>query len=342
MLDLDSAARAALARLTDRRTPVRVAVVGDVVLDQFVYGAVERISPEAPVPVVEVEREVYLLGGAANVVHNLRALGAEVTLLGVVGADSMAERIREELGALGLGSGGLVTVGDRPTALKTRVIAQHQQVVRFDREKRGPLPPAALADLVSRLEGALRESEAIIVSDYGKGVVTRPLMESLLAGARERGLAVAVDPKPVNADCYRGVDLITPNIKETEAMTGQEARGDEQAALAGRALLDRLGAGAILVTRGDRGMTLVERAGYAVHIPARARDVFDVTGAGDTTISVLALARAAGAELREAACLANLAAGLVVGKLGTAVVATEELQRAVKEGSGPVARPPRG
>lgn len=328
MLDLDTAARAALARLTGRRSPVRVAVVGDVVLDQFVYGAVERISPEAPVPVVEVEREVYLLGGAANVVHNLRALGAEVALLGVVGADPMAERIRRELADLGIESGGLVTAEDRPTALKTRVIAQHQQVVRFDREKRGPLSAAAVTELGERVAAAVQAADAVVVSDYGKGVVTRALMESLLGAARARGVLVAVDPKPPNAESYRGVDVVTPNTKETEAMTGREARTDEQAVLAGQALLERLEARAILVTRGDRGMTLVEEGGNVTRIPARARDVFDVTGAGDTTIAVLTLARAADASLREAACLANLAAGLVVGKLGTAVVAVEELRRA--------------
>jgi rfaE bifunctional protein kinase chain/domain len=335
MLDLDTAARTALERLTGRDTPVRVAVVGDVMLDQFVYGAVERISPEAPVPVVEVEREVFLLGGAANVVHNLRALGAGADLMGAVGADAMAQQLREELRGLGLATEGLVEVADRPTALKTRVIAQHQQVVRFDRERRGPLPSAASDAMVGRLEQLMPQLDAVIVSDYGKGVVNGRLMEPLLALCRSRGVPVAVDPKPGNAPLYKGAGVVTPNTREIETMTGRPARSDAEAASAGLLLLERLQAKVILVTRGERGMTLVEEGGQVTHIPTRARDVFDVTGAGDTAISVLTLAWAAGAEAKYAACLANLAAGIVVGKLGTAVVRVEELRQIIEDGGPP-------
>lgn len=333
MIDFDGAARAALGRLEARHAPVRVAVVGDVMLDQFLYGAVERISPEAPVPVVEVEREVFRLGGAANVVHNLVSLGADVELFGVVGPDALAGQIRDELGRLGAAGAGVVESPDRPTAVKTRVIAQHQQVVRFDRERRGPLPEDVLRSLRERLLGRLGRLDAVLVSDYGKGVVSPGLMGPLVAQARQAGVLLAVDPKPGNLGQYRGVTVLTPNTKETEAMAGAPARSDPEAVEAGRKLLAELGSQAILVTRGDRGMTLVEASGRVAHIPTRARDVFDVTGAGDTAISVLALAWAAGASPLEAACLANLASGIVVGKLGTAVTSMDELRGAAKHGN---------
>jgi len=339
MIDFEAAARAAMARIESRPAPVRVAVVGDVMLDQFLYGAVERISPEAPVPVVEVEREVFLLGGAANVVHNLRALGAEVELFGVVGRDALAEQLRGELQRLGVACAGLLEVDDRPTAVKTRVIAQHQQVVRFDRERRGALTPEATRALLVCLEERLSHLDAVVVSDYGKGVISASFMVPLVAAARAAGVLVSVDPKPVNTRHYRGVTVVTPNTKETESMAGTPARTDEEAVAAGRRLLGELDAQAILVTRGDRGMTLVERSGDVTHIPTRARDVFDVTGAGDTAISVLSLAWAAGADAKQAACLANLAAGVVVGKLGTAVVSPEELRHAATHGIRAPARP---
>lgn len=333
MIDFDGAARAALHRLEARRAPVRVAVVGDVMLDRFLYGAVERISPEAPVPVVEVEREVFRLGGAANVVHNLVSLGAHVELFGVVGADALAGQIRGELGRLGVADAGVVESPDRPTAVKTRVIAQHQQVVRFDWERRGPLPEEVLGSVRDILLGRLGGLDAVIVSDYGKGVICPGLMGPLVSQARQADLLLAVDPKPGNLVQYRQATVLTPNTKETEALAGAPARSDAEAREAGRKLLTELGARAILVTRGDRGMTLVEASGHVAHIPTRARDVFDVTGAGDTAISVLTLAWAAGAPPLDAACLANLAAGIVVGKLGTAVTSMDELRGAASHGS---------
>ena len=329
MTSCDAAAAAALSRLHQSLPSLRVGVVGDVVLDRFLYGTVDRISPEAPVPVVDVEREVYRLGGAANVVHNLAALGSEVEIFGVVGADADAERLRQELDALGAGRGGLLEVALRPTAMKTRVIAQHQQVVRFDREQRGPLSDAVVRALLDRLLGRLQTLGAVIVSDYGKGVVGKKLMGELTAECRSAKVPLAVDPKPVNATFYHGVSVMTPNTKETETLVGFPVRTDAEAAHAGGVLLDRFAGEAMLVTRGERGMTLVERDGESVHIGTRARDVFDVTGAGDTTIAVLALARAAGCSYREAASLANVAAGLVVAKLGTAVVGLQELGAAV-------------
>ncbi|GAB4255751.1 MAG: hypothetical protein Kow0092_01210 [Deferrisomatales bacterium] len=322
----------AYGRLRETAPSLQVAVVGDVILDQFVYGAVERISPEAPVPVVEVEQEVFRPGGAANVVRNLTALGARASLFGVVGEDREGQWLGEELRRAGVGREGLVQVAGRPTALKTRVIAQHQQIVRFDRERREPVPAAALARLKDRLAGELPGASAVVVSDYGKGVVGGELMEALAGLCGPRGTYMAVDPKPVHVRWYGGASAITPNTKEIEGMTGLPARSDDEVARAARELADRSAVAEVLVTRGDRGMTLVESAGRVTHIPTRARDVFDVTGAGDTTIAVYTLARAAGISAGEAAALANLAAGIVVGKLGTAAVTADELWDAVRNG----------
>ncbi|NOY45247.1 MAG: D-glycero-beta-D-manno-heptose-7-phosphate kinase [Deltaproteobacteria bacterium] len=325
---LDRWARAALERLDGGARPPRIGVVGDVILDRFVYGDVDRISPEAPVPVVEVHREVVRLGGAANVAHNLKALGAEVDLLGVVGADSMAAELTAELEARRISPELLVTSPDRPTAVKTRVIARHQQVVRFDRERRGPLPGAVREAFWQRVDQRAGGWDGVIVSDYGKGVVDRGLVERLVGWAAQTGAWVSVDPKPVNVEAYRGANAVTPNTKETEAMAGMPAREDAEAEAAGRALLDRLGLSAVVLTRGERGMTVVE-PDRMTHLPTRARDVFDVTGAGDTAIAVFALAKAAGAGVVESAALANVAAGIVVGKLGTATVTRGELEDAL-------------
>ncbi len=322
----DGLARAAWKKVAGRR--LHVGVVGDVMLDRFVYGDVDRISPEAPVPVVEVEREVVRLGGAANVAHNLRALGADVDLVGVVGTDAAAGELAAELGANGLSAEGLVAAPDRPTAVKTRIIARHQQVVRYDRERRGPLPKGARAALGEWVDQRAPGWAGVVVSDYGKGLVDRDLVERLLGWADRTGAWVSVDPKPVNASAYQGVHAMTPNTKETEAMAGCPAREDGEAEAAGRALVERLGLRSIVVTRGERGMTVVE-PGRVTHLPTRARDVFDVTGAGDTAIAVFTLARAAGADVTEAAALANVAAGIVVGKLGTATVSPDEIEGAL-------------
>jgi D-beta-D-heptose 7-phosphate kinase/D-beta-D-heptose 1-phosphate adenosyltransferase len=315
-----------LDRMLNRTSPVRVAVVGDVILDRFLYGSVERISPEAPVPVVDVREDVYRLGGAANVVRNLHALGADVSMVGVVGDDDDADNLRERLQLHGSHDTGLVIDAARPTAVKTRVIAQHQQVVRFDKEDRNPLSDEVVGRLLERMNEAIDGADAVIVSDYGKGVVTERIMAPLRQRAQEKGLIVAVDPKPQNIDRYRGMGAMTPNAKETEAMCGINVMADADAERAGRALMEKLETRAMLITRGEKGMTLVQADGDTHHIPTRARDVFDVTGAGDTAISMLTLAWAAGCDLIHAAELANRASGIVVGKLGTAVVTPEELR----------------
>jgi D-beta-D-heptose 7-phosphate kinase/D-beta-D-heptose 1-phosphate adenosyltransferase len=323
-------AQTALALLAKNAKDKKIVVVGDIMLDQFLYGDVERISPEAPVPVVEIKRETFHLGGAANVVRNLSALGANVDLVGVIGDDAWADTMRDLLAKTNTGCEGLVVDASRPTAKKTRIIAQHQQVVRFDREDRTPFNDEIVEQLAASLTQALTGADAVIVSDYGKGTVCDPVMEVVRNVAIARGLPVAVDPKPLNFKRYREVGVITPNAKETEAMSGLSPVTDEGAEAAGKHLMEELGTRSILVTRGENGMTLVERSGEVTHIPTRAKDVFDVTGAGDTSISVFTLAWACGATLAEAACISNSAGGFVVGKLGTAVVTLKELGDALQ------------
>lgn len=320
-------ARKALEKIKARAASVRILVAGDLMLDRFLYGTVERISPEAPVPVVEVEREVKRPGGASNVALNILAMGGRASLAGVTGEDSAAAELEELLVKAGCGTNGLVADPGLRTTEKTRVIALHQQVVRFDREGGAPISSRAMELLVKAIGEEARGADAIIISDYGKGVVC----DAISAAVRAAGLVCAVDPKPKNFDFYRGATVITPNTKETEEMTGIRPSTGEAALRAGTALMDRLGTESILVTRGEKGMTLVEKNGGYHHIPTRARDVFDVTGAGDTAISIYTLALACGADALEAAVLANLASGIVVGKLGTATVTVAELEDYLKK-----------
>lgn len=306
---------------------VRILVVGDLILDRFLYGSVERISPEAPVPVVEVERELARPGGATNVVNNLLAMGAKVSLAGVVGDDPAAAQLMGILDDPAVELGGVVTDGSRPTAVKTRVIAQHQQIVRYDRESKAPLPKDVAANLAARAGELALGAAMVIVSDYGKAVVREETMDAL----RRASVPFAVDPKPLNKALYRGAAVITPNAKETYELCGVKPVTNEDAELAGRLVSRGLTVNSVLVTRGEKGMTLMDPKGQASHIPTRARDVFDVTGAGDTAISLYALSLACGAAPFDAACLANAASGIVVGKLGTATVTAEELEAALTE-----------
>jgi rfaE bifunctional protein kinase chain/domain len=303
----------------------RVLVIGDVMLDEFLWGRVARISPEAPVPVVEVTRQSFHLGGAGNVARNIRALGGEAVLAGVVGKDTAGDRVREAMEAAGIES--LLTASDtgRPTTVKTRIIAHHQQVVRADRESASEVADSVETALVAAARDALPRCQALLVSDYQKGVVTAGLLRRLLPLARRRGLPVLVDPKVRHFARYRRVALVTPNQGEAEQASGIAIRGPADLVAAGQALLKRLDCRAVLITRGEQGMSLFERGRRPVHIPTAAREVFDVTGAGDSVIATLALALCAGARLPEAAALANYAAGVVVGKLGTASATPSEL-----------------
>jgi rfaE bifunctional protein kinase chain/domain len=311
--------------LTARFEGRRLIVLGDVMLDEFIWGKVRRISPEAPVPVVEIERETVALGGAGNVTSNLAALGARPLQLGVVGADLDATRLTSAFDALGVPAHGLVVDPDRPTTLKTRIIAQHQQVVRADRESRAPLAAHTEAKLMEVFKTEILAAEALVVSDYGKGLLNPSLLKSVLGLARDRGIAIVLDPKSRSFVHYQPVTVITPNHYEAAEAAGVEIDGESAVVEAGRKILASIDCRAVLITRGEEGMSLFTDDGQVSHIPTVAREVYDVTGAGDTVLATLGLALVAGASLEEAAILANHAAGVVVGKVGTATVSRDEL-----------------
>jgi len=306
-------------------------VVGDVMLDEFVWGKVARISPEAPVPVVEVSRESRHVGGAGNVARNVRALRGDALLLGVVGRDAAAQRIREELEISGVRS-ALVNADDgRPTTVKTRIIAHQQQIVRTDRERAEPVSRAIEDELLAHIVEALPRAGGVVVSDYQKGVITPRLMRAIVAAARRRHVPLLVDPKVRHFALYRHATVVTPNQAEAEQAAGMRIRDEDDLVAAGQKLLKLLACEALLVTRGEQGMSLFCRGQRPAHVAAFAREVYDVTGAGDTVIATLALALAAGARIPDAAVLANCAAGVVVGKLGTATASQDEVLAAVEE-----------
>jgi D-beta-D-heptose 7-phosphate kinase/D-beta-D-heptose 1-phosphate adenosyltransferase len=308
----------------------RVLVLGDVMLDEFIWGNVARISPEAPVPVVQVTGHGFHLGGAGNVAANVRSLGGSAVLAGVVGEDAAGEHVRIALARAGVESLLRVASGGRPTTVKTRIIAHNQQVVRADRESTDEVSSRLEALLFDSARQALGTCQALVVSDYQKGVVTAALMQRLLPLARRRHVPVLVDPKVPHFARYRRATLVTPNQLEAEQATGLPIRSPGDLLAVGRRLLSMVGCDAALITRGERGMSLFERARRPTHIPTAAREVFDVTGAGDTVIATMALALAAGARLAEAAVLANYAAGVVVGKVGTAQATPDEVVAAVE------------
>jgi D-beta-D-heptose 7-phosphate kinase/D-beta-D-heptose 1-phosphate adenosyltransferase len=308
----------------------RIGVLGDVMLDRYLWGEVERISPEAPVPVVEVTRESASLGGAGNVAANLAALEATPLLVGLLGEDPEGHRLQADFARRGIEVRGLVTDLSRRTTVKTRVIAHQQQVVRADVEDRHDVSGEAERQLLECLERALSGAEALVVSDYGKGVVTRGVLERALERARRDGIHVCVDPKESHFEVYRGVSVITPNVHEAGRAFGRRIVDEESLKAAGWGLRDRLDARAVLITRGAQGMSLFERDGRYTYLPTVAREVFDVTGAGDTVVSVMALALAAGADFALAAHLANHAAGLVIREVGTATCTAEALRASLR------------
>ena len=307
----------------------RIVVLGDVMLDEFIWGRVRRISPEAPVPVVEVDRQTLALGGAGNVVSSLVALGAAATPIGVLGDDLDADRLRGAFVEVGVSVIRLVVDGARPTTVKTRIIAHNQQVVRADRESRAPIA-AEIEDRVAEgFRAEIERADAVVVSDYGKGLLTPGLLAQALTAARERGLIVCLDPKMRKFVHYQPVTVITPNNQEAAEASGIPIEDEHSLTEAGRKLLGSIDARAVLITRGEEGMTLFTGGGRdgaeVTHIPTVAREVYDVTGAGDTVIATLALALSSGASFEEAAVLANHGAGVVVGKVGTASVTRDEL-----------------
>ncbi len=326
------------ASLLDAMRERRVLVVGDVMLDEFLWGRVSRISPEAPVPVVEVARQSFHLGGAGNVAANVRALGGRAALVGLVGDDPAGERVRQALRESGIEAKLAVSEAGRPTTVKTRIVAHNQQVVRADREDASEITGRPAAQIREALREEIPGSDALVISDYQKGVVSAPLLRQALPLARRRRLSVLVDPKPRHFHLYRGVTLVTPNQLEAEQATGLRLRGERDLLAAGRRILALLRCRAALVTRGEHGLTLFERGRPPLHVKAAAREVFDVTGAGDTVIAAASLALAAGASLAEAASLANLAAGVVVGKVGTALASPAEVVQAACAAAGRRAR----
>lgn len=309
-----------------------VLVVGDVMLDEYVWGEAGRISPEAPVPVVDVVSESLRLGGAANVARNIVSLGGRVELLALVGRDDYAVSLCDLLDDHGISSGGLIQDSGRPTTRKTRIVASRQQVVRVDRESRQAMTDEIRRPFIDGLRKNMANVGGVIVSDYGKGVVDLELMQEIASLAKEHDVFVAVDPKESHFYQYKDVSIVTPNVHEASGATRIEIRDLESLEEAGKRLLAELNAEAALITRGSEGMSLFRPDQPTSHIPVMAREVYDVTGAGDTVVATLTLARVAGATLEQAAVLSNAAAAVVVGDVGTASVTPDELEMAIEVG----------
>jgi rfaE bifunctional protein kinase chain/domain len=323
-----------LLKKIERFSDVRILVIGDVILDQFIWGTVSRISPEAPVPVVNVTREELLLGGSANVLHNIVSLGGRCSLCGIIGDDAMGDELLALMNEVDAPVDGLIK-GERPTTLKTRVVAQGQQVVRYDREKAGAPRRSTLNKMLDYLTAHLADFDAVIVSDYAKGVVNEQLMTRLhqllneLRGSSGRSVPLIVDPKPENLHRFIGATVITPNNFEAARISGIQIVDERTLLAAARQIQEEISCEAVLITRGEAGMALLEGRQELVTIPTMAQEVYDVTGAGDTVAATLALGLAAGCSMTDAAVLANHAAGIVVGKVGTASVSREELSAAL-------------
>jgi rfaE bifunctional protein kinase chain/domain len=305
----------------------KILIIGDIILDRYIFGKVSRISPEAPVPVVDVVSESFLLGGAANVANNIISLGGKVTVAGVIGKDRAGDVVRGLMADCSIDTEGIIE-DNRPTTVKSRVIAHNQQVVRFDREDRRKLEGKSLLSFLGYIKKVLPNFDAVIISDYKKGVISAPLVKAVVKFAKQKKTFVAVDPKVGHFHLYRNVSLITPNLLEASQGSGVDIRDEKSLRKAGKTLLSRLLCASVLITRGEEGMSLFEREGRNVkvtHIPTVAKKVFDVTGAGDTVIATFAIAHAAGASLHDAAVISNHAAGIVVGEVGTAVATPESI-----------------
>ena len=325
---------AGLARYVEKFSTCGVLVVGDVMLDEYVTGTVERISPEAPVPVVTVKNIEHRLGGAANVTHNIRALGAKAYLAGVIGDDGHGRMLRDELRVAGISDGSLVVDPLRPTSVKTRVTAQKQQIVRYDRESSDPLVAAVSERLFVCVAAVLPKVQAVILSDYAKGVLGEETIARLIKLARAAGKHVLVDPKTRYFPFYKGASLITPNFKEAREaaslVAGIHVESQRDLERAAESVLEKMRIDSLVVTKGEEGLYLFTPDNSPLHIPTAAREVYDVSGAGDTVVAALGVAMAVGAPLPEAAMIANHAAGIVVAKLGTATASAAELKRALE------------
>ncbi len=314
-----------LKNIVNKFSKAKVLIVGDLMLDRFIYGEAKKISPEAPVPVVEVKKETYCLGGAGNVANNITSLGGNVLLVGVAGEDYTAELLYKEMADRKIGDSGVFADNGRLTSMKTRIIAGHQQIVRYDKETVREISPAVLAKIMDFIKNSLPSCDAVLISDYGKGVITQKLINEIIRLAKKHKKIVTVDPKIEHFSRYEFVDCLTPNLSEAKAgMHVIKLNDDADFDKLGRAILKKLKCRSVLITQGESGMTLFESK-RKTHIPTVAKEVFDVSGAGDTVIATLTLALASGASLLDAAKISNYAAGIVVGKLGTAAVSSKEL-----------------
>lgn len=310
----------------DRFKSVRAMVIGDLMIDEYYWGTVDRISPEAPVPVVCVEREEQTLGGAGNVIHNLKAMGAHVVAIGTAGNGTAGRMIFEKLEALGIETDGIVSEKDRPTTRKTRVIASNQQVVRIDKEIKKDITDITLNKLMALVQDKIEDIDMIILSDYDKGLITKTLVRKVARIARERGILTLADPKSLDFSKYRDVNVLTPNKKEASLAANMDIKSDIDLFRAGRKIMEQVNLEKLLITCGKDGMILFE-AGEKPHtIESKAIQVYDVSGAGDTVISILGLGLAVGEDFKTSAAVANAAAGIVVGKLGTATASAQELK----------------
>lgn len=321
----------ALAAYVNQLAKQRILVVGDVILDKYIWGDVERISPEAPVPVVKLDEDEYRLGGAANVATNLVALKSRTQLIGVCGKDEAAGQLKKTFKQYGLNPAGLVTDAKRPTTIKTRIMSMGQQLLRLDRERDDHLKGDAAEKLLAKIDKALEQCDAMILSDYDKGVLHTALCQKIIALGRKRRVPIVVDPKGVQYRKYKGATVIKPNQKEAEAASGHKIRCEASLAEAAKHIQRITQPEALVITRGSRGVTVFARRRKPVSLPAFAHSVYDVTGAGDTFIAVMSLALAAGAEVAQAAALGNLAGSIVVGKLGASTVSREELIEGLDE-----------
>ncbi len=308
----------------------KIMVVGDFILDEFIWGSVTRISPEAPVPVVKVDRESFMPGGSLNVAHNVSTLKGNVFPVGVLGKDLYGRMLVKAIRREGIDTGGVVYDAARPTTLKTRIIAHHQQVVRFDKECYEEITAKTKRALLSFIKKRIQSIDVVIIEDYGKGVITAPFLKQVIQIAKRAGKKVVVDPKEKHFTYYRGVTALTPNRYEAYTAVGLEPNSKVPVEKVGSQIIRKLGLDCLLMTLGEDGMGLFEKNGKFHRIPTTAKEVFDVSGAGDTVIAVFALALASGAKPLEAAIIANLAAGVVVGKLGTATLDKKELLEAIK------------
>ncbi len=319
-----------LKKIISKFSDTKILVVGDLILDEFIWGKVDRISPEAPVPVVRADKETYLPGGASNVASNIAALGAEVSVAGVIGNDRRGEELASLMLDGGINTEGLIVDEDRPTTQKSRIVAHHQQVVRIDREKSEDLSKDTLDQLIEYVKGKIPEVDAVVIEDYGKGVITASLLKAIVKFAKQNKKIITVDPKENHFSYYKGVTAITPNHKEAQDAVGIKITDRGSLKKTGLKLLKDLNCRAVLITLGEEGMCLFEKSGKITHIPTAAQEVFDVSGAGDTVIACFTLALASRASMVDAARISNVAAGIVVEKVGVAATTGEELKKRLR------------